>query len=63
MHGLPTEESRPKQTKRPDDGEKTRKNPVDRTSELPDCTLEQLGLRCNTETTVMKRILHFPLSG
>ena len=35
---------------------------MDRTSDLQDCTLEQIQLRCHTETAVLKRILHPSLS-
>jgi hypothetical protein len=42
-------------------GGKARENHLNQTAEVPDCTLEQLELRSNTETTVLKRILHFPL--
>jgi hypothetical protein len=59
-----TERERPRtrEAELPDDSKKARKNPVDQVSGLQDCTLEALGTRCNTETTVMKRILRFPLS-
>jgi hypothetical protein len=58
-----TNESRPKLPERSDAENKARKNPVDRASGLPDCTFEELGKRCNTETTVLSRILHLPLGG
>jgi hypothetical protein len=61
MQEVLTRELRPKETEQPGACEKARTNPVDRALELPDCTLEELELRCNTETTVLKRILHFPL--
>jgi hypothetical protein len=63
MHVEMTNESRPKLPERPDAAEKARKNSADRTSGLPDCTFEELGKRCNTETTVLSRILHLPLGG
>jgi hypothetical protein len=61
MQEVLTEDVRPKETKEPGAYEKARKNRVDQGSELPDCTFEKLELRCNAETTVLKRILQFPL--
>ncbi len=61
MQEVTTVGLRPEETKGPGAGEKARKNPVDQTSELPNYTLKELELRYNTETTVLKRILHFPL--
>jgi hypothetical protein len=56
------EEPRTREAELPDDSKKARKNPVEQPSRLQDCTLEALGTRCKTETTVMRRILRFPLS-
>jgi hypothetical protein len=61
MQKVLTEELRPKVTEPPGAGEKARKNTVEQASKFPDCTFEELELRCNTETTVLKRFLHFPL--
>jgi hypothetical protein len=41
--------------------EKARKHSVHQALDLPDCTFEQMKLRCETETTVLKRIMHCPL--
>jgi hypothetical protein len=51
------QESKTRKTVRSADGEKARKNSVDRSLDLQDCTLEQMNLRCHTETSVLKRIL------
>jgi hypothetical protein len=56
-----TELPRPKEAKRLGYSEQACKNPQNRALMLPGCTLKDLGARCNTETTVMKRILRFPL--
>jgi hypothetical protein len=61
MQEMRTKESKPKESTQAGVGEKARKNLVDQASELPDCTFAQLELRYNTETTVLRRILCFPL--
>jgi hypothetical protein len=61
MQEVLTEELKPKDTEQPGGGEEARKNPVDQASKFPDCTREELELRCNVETAVLTRILHFPL--
>jgi hypothetical protein len=42
--------------------DKAVKNSVHPALSFPDCTFEELTRRCNTETTVLNRILHLPLT-
>jgi hypothetical protein len=55
------EELSPRQTRLAVATEKATKNPVHQQSESPEVTREELDLRYKTETTVLKRILVFPL--
>jgi hypothetical protein len=57
MQKVTRQESKSRKMVQPGDVTKARKNSANRTSDLQDCTLEQMNLRCHMETAVLKRIL------
>ncbi len=61
MQEVLTEQLPPKQAERLGAEQKTRKNSAGLAWEFPECALRELEKRSNTETTVMRRILHFSL--
>lgn len=58
MQGLVTDKSKPKEISRRAEGEKSRKTTVIHALDLPDFSFEQIRLRSETETTVLKRFLY-----
>lgn len=59
MHGEFTDKSKPKLSKGTAKDIKASKS-VKHAFNLPDCTFEQMKMRCETETTVLRRIMHPP---